>query len=82
MLQHKGIIGMRILMSKNVDPPIKKFVDRGLINICIWLVKQKEYPQIKLEATWTLTNVASGLPEFCQKIVEKGGIELFIGLLQ
>lgn len=32
MQQHQGVIWMRKILSKNVDPPIKKFVDKGLIN--------------------------------------------------
>lgn len=31
MLIHEGVIGMRKLLAKNVDPPIKRFVDKGLI---------------------------------------------------
>lgn len=46
--QHRGMIGIRKLLSKNVDPPIQKFVDKNLIFICIWFVKQKEFPQLKL----------------------------------
>lgn len=60
LMQHKGAIGIRKMLARNVDPPIKKFIDKGLTNRCLWLAKQKDYPQIKLETTWILTNVASG----------------------
>jgi len=45
-------------------------------------VTQQEYPQLQLEATWALTNVASGNTQQCQVVVEKGGIELFIELVK
>ncbi len=45
-------------------------------------VKQTEYPQLQLEATWALTNVASGTSIQCQSIIDKGGIPLFIDLLK
>lgn len=45
-------------------------------------VKQNQYPQLQLEATWALTNVASGTSIQCQSIVDKGGIPLFVNLLK
>jgi hypothetical protein len=44
-------------------------------------VKQIDYPQLQLEATWALTNVASGTTIQCQSIIDKGGIPLFVDLL-
>jgi importin subunit alpha-6/7 len=44
-------------------------------------VKQENFPQLQLEATWILTNVASGSTIQCQSIIDKGGIPLFISLL-
>ena len=41
MEQHRGIIGMRKLLARNVDPPIKRFIDKGLVNKCLWLAQQK-----------------------------------------
>lgn len=41
LTQHRGIIGMRKLLARHVDPPIKKFVDKGLLNKCMWMAQQK-----------------------------------------
>lgn len=35
-----------------------------------------------MEATWALTNVASGTTVQCQSIIDKGGIPLFVELLK
>ena len=59
-MKHRGVIGIRKLLARNVDPPIKRFIDKGLTNLCMWMAKQKDFPQIKLESTWILTNVESG----------------------
>jgi importin subunit alpha-1 len=45
-------------------------------------IKQNEYPQLQLEATWALANVASGTISQCQFFIDKGGIPLFVELLR
>lgn len=45
------------------------------------LIKQSQYPYLQMEATWGLTNIASGSATQCQSIVDKGGIPIFIELL-
>ena len=37
---------------------------------------------MQLEATWALTNVASGSTVQCQSIIDKGGIPLFVDMLK
>ena len=44
-------------------------------------LKQEEYPQLQLEAAWTLSNVVSGTTIQCQSVIDKGGILLFSKLL-
>lgn len=60
LLEHRGIIGLRKIIARNYNPPIKQFVDRGLLKLCMDFTKQKEFPQLKLEAAWILANIASG----------------------
>ena len=69
-------------MSVADEPPIQPIVDTGIIPKFIEFINQEEYPQLQLEATWALTNVASGSTQQCQSIVDKGGIPLFIKLLK
>lgn len=39
--QHRGLIGIRKILARHVDPPIKRFIDKGLTNNCIEFAKQK-----------------------------------------
>ena len=80
--QHYGMIGIRKILSIAENPPIQAVIDAGLIPKMITYVKQTEYPQLQLEATWALTNVASGSTVQCQSIIDKGGIPLFVDLLK
>jgi importin subunit alpha-6/7 len=80
--QHYGMIGIRKILSIAENPPIQAVIDAGLIPKMIAYVKQTEYPQLQLEATWALTNVASGTNIQCQSIIDKGGIPLFVDLLK
>lgn len=76
--QHYGMIGVRKILSIAESPPIQAVIDAGLVPRMIEYVKQQEYPQLQLEATWALTNVASGTTIQCQSIIDKGGIPLFV----
>jgi importin subunit alpha-1 len=79
--QHYGLIGIRKILSVADNPPIQPVIDSGLVPRMIEYVKQIDYPQLQLEATWALTNVASGTTIQCQSIIDKGGIPLFVDLL-
>lgn len=76
------MIGVRKILSIAENPPIQAVIDAGLVPRMIEYVKQSEYPQLQLEATWALTNVASGTTIQCQSIIDKGGIPLFVELLK
>ena len=82
MKQHQGIIGVRKILSVLNNPPIQIVIDAGLVPRMIEYVRQTAYPQLQLEATWALTNVASGSSVQCQSIIDKGGIPLFVELLK
>lgn len=58
--RHFSIIGIRKLLAVEVDPPIQTVIDFGGIPIFISFAQQTQYPQLKLEAVWCMTNIASG----------------------
>lgn len=69
-------------MSHVEDPPIQMIIDSGIVPRLIELIGQEEYPQLQLEATWSLANVVSGNPQQCQSVIDKGAIELFVKLVR
>ena len=79
--QHFGVIGIRKLLSRKDNPPIQIVIDSGLVPKLIKYVQQEDYPQIQLEATWCLANIAAGNQNQCNSIIEKGGIKIFVDLL-
>jgi importin subunit alpha-6/7 len=80
--KHKGIIGIRKILSVEDNPPIEEVVDSGIIPTLVEYLNKPEFPQLRLEAAWILTNVASGTSEQCQVLVDLDVIPMFIGLLK
>jgi hypothetical protein len=75
------VIGVRRLLTLEKSPFIQNVVDAGLIPKLIAYVKQTAYPQLQLEASWCLANVASGNSIQTSSIIDKGGIKMFVELL-
>ena len=46
--QHRGMIGIRKILSIAENPPIQAVIDAGLVPRMIEYVKQNEYPQLQL----------------------------------
>lgn len=80
--QHQGCIGLRKLLSIEDSPPIQIAIDSNCIPRFIEFIKQATYPVLQLEASWCLTNIASGTTHQTQSIIDKGAIPLFCKLLQ
>lgn len=57
-------------------------IDANLVPKIIEFAKQSEYPSLRAEATWALSNIASGTPLQTQSIIDKGGIKIFVELLK
>lgn len=72
------MIGIRKTLSVAENSPIQEIIDAGLIPRMVGYARQDEYPQLQLEATWALTNIASGTTEQCLSIIDEGGIPLLM----
>jgi hypothetical protein len=79
--KHEGIIKLRRCLCAQISTPIQEALDLGVLPVLIELVKQDQHPVLKVEAAWSVTNIASGDSQQVQQIVEKGVIPLFIQLL-
>lgn len=72
---------IRKLLSVQKNPPIEEVIKAGMVPIFIDFLKNEKEKQLQFEAAWVLTNVASGNSDQTKTIVEGGGINVFITLL-
>ena len=71
----------RIIADHNDEKTLQKVLDTGAANILIGMMGWESYPQVQLEATWIVTNLASGSHQQCECLVEKGVIDIFMKLV-
>jgi len=77
----EGLTRMRILLSIEKDTPIQAVVDTNIVLDLIKIVKDKTEEHARIEATWCLTNIATGTNLQVQSLVEKGMISLYVDTL-
>lgn len=71
----------RKMLSKHKNPPIKDFIDSGLIPKFVTLLERFDNPSIQFEAAWVLTNIASGSSDETKVVVESDAVPRFVKLL-
>lgn len=79
-LRLKGAVGIRQLVSRKNNPPLKEVIDSGTVPILLGLLSQSD-SEIQLEAAWALINLASD-SDSTKCLVEAGAIPQFINALQ
>ncbi|XP_008822256.1 importin subunit alpha-8 [Nannospalax galili] len=71
----------RKMLSQERNPPLKVFIEAGLIPRLVEFLKLSPHPHLQFEAAWALTNIASGTSEHTQAVVKAGAIRPLIKLL-
>lgn len=72
---------LRRLLSNERAPPISETIETGVVPVLVDLLSHPTDDTIKFEATWALTNIASGTSMHTQMVVVHGAVEALIPLL-
>ncbi|KAH8370424.1 hypothetical protein KR093_003411, partial [Drosophila rubida] len=62
-------------------PPIKTLIRSGMVESLVACLDPKYPPNLQLEATWALTNIASGTSEETERVTAAGAVPLLVNLL-
>ncbi|KAI4496543.1 hypothetical protein M0804_000353 [Polistes exclamans] len=81
-IQLQAVQACRKMLSREKNPPIDSMINLGIVPQCIRFLDYHHNPALQFEASWALTNVASGTSEQTYVVVKNGAIPKLINLLK
>ncbi|KAJ3439586.1 importin subunit alpha-4 [Anaeramoeba flamelloides] len=72
---------IRNLLSIPEDPPIDQVLQCKILPILVDFLQDPKEPDLQFNAAWSISNIASGLPEHTKLVVEYNTIPIFIDLI-
>merc|ERR1719473_1618569 len=72
---------IRKQLSRASKPPIQEAINAGIPSLAVKYLGS-ENPKLQFEASWVLTNIASGESHQTQAVVDAGGIPAFLEILR
>jgi hypothetical protein len=74
---------LRKIVSENENQgTVQVVIDSGVLPSLVMLIHAKEYPQVRFEACWILSNIAAGTTAQCQALIDKNAVDALLGLLE
>ncbi|XP_077977023.1 importin subunit alpha-1-like [Glandiceps talaboti] len=71
----------RRMLSRERNPPLNAVIDAGFVPKFVEFLARNECPALQFEASWALTNIASGTSDQTRVVVENNAVPAFVKLL-
>ncbi|XP_015123786.1 importin subunit alpha [Diachasma alloeum] len=82
VLQLQATQACRKMLSREKHPPIDIMISKGIVPRCIEFLSYHHNPALQFEASWALTNVASGTSEQTMIVASNGAIPKLVELMK
>merc|ERR1719419_1941454 len=80
-LQYEKTMQIRKMLSIEINPPIQPIIDAGIVPKLVAFLTCTDSTGLQFEASWALTNIASGTTDHTTVVIQAGAVPIFISLL-
>lgn len=80
-LQYEKTMQVRKMLSIEMNPPIQPIIQAGIVPKLVAFLTCADNAGLQFEASWALTNIASGTTEHTRVVIKHGAVPIFISLL-